>query len=398
MEPCRRPPVAVRFAVYCSKGLRLAVMKRTQLLLTSFTVVLALAMASAGFEQSKSAPAAPDKSGPITKEELIAMIKKAGPRQLSQGDIGLQVDKRGLAFKLNEGTIAELRKAGAQTILIDSIQHSAEEAAQPKGEPHPKLVVPHDDDQVGQLSPEETEKADAAALARLPLIEQARYHALSFNSELPNFIVNEKVTRYVRTPHAHDWSVEDTLEIELTYETRKGEHFKMLKLNGKPTEETYEHLSGATSVGDFSSTLVALFIPQSHAILKEVKHEQFRGRDTVVYDFNVMRSNSSLTVTEKTSNQSVVTAYSGSVWVDAKEKQVLRIECQSDQIPDWFPISLSESAVEYDWVNVGDEKYLLPVHAEVLLGQDKEKFYSRNVIEFVNYHKFEGDIKIEPGL
>ncbi|HUK91474.1 MAG TPA: hypothetical protein VLZ81_13810, partial [Blastocatellia bacterium] len=321
----------------------------------------------------------------------------AGPRQLSQGDIASMVAKRGLAFKLDDDALAELKKAGAQSILLDSIQRSAEDAARPNGEPRPKLVTPGSDGQVGQLSPEDAEKADLADLARLPMIEQARYHALSFTSELPNFVVNQKVTRYVRTPHANDWSVDDTLDIELTYQIRGGEQFKIMKLNGKPTDESYEHLGGATSVGEFSATLGALFRPQSHANFKEVRHEKFRGRDTVVYDYNVMRSNSELTVTEKISKQSIVTAYSGSVWVDAKEKQVLRIECQSDNIPDWFPVSLSESAVEYDWVDIGGDKYLLPIHAEVLLGQDKEKFYRRNVIEFVNYHKFEGDIKIAPG-
>ena len=361
-----------------------------------FLIVLTVSLAAAGF--GLNAPArAQDKPGPIAKDELIALIKKAGPRQLSQGDIASMVAKRGLAFKLDDDAVAELRKAGAQSILLDSIQRSAADAARPQGEPRPKLVTPGSDDQVGQLSPEDAEKADLADLARLPMIEQARYHALSFTSELPNFVVNQKVTRYVRTPHANDWSVDDTLDIELTYQIRGGEQFKIMKLNGKPTDESYEHLGGATSVGEFSATLGALFRPQSHANFKEVRHEKFRGRDTVVYDYNVMRSNSELTVTEKISKQSIVTAYSGSVWVDAKEKQVLRIECQSDNIPDWFPVSLSESAVEYDWVDIGGDKYLLPIHAEVLLGQDKEKFYRRNVIEFVNYHKFEGDIKIAPG-
>lgn len=370
--------------------------------MASSMVFVSLAMAGHGIANQRflnqgTTNQTPGKSGPVSKEELIAMIKKAGPRQLSQGDIASEAARRGLGFKLDEDTIAELKRAGAGSMLIDSLQHTAEDAEGPKG-PGPKLVTPPNDNQIGQLSPEEDGKLDAAELARLPVIEQARYHALSFMNELPDFIVNQKVTRYVRTPHSRDWSVDDTLEIELSYQTRRGEQFKMLKLNGKPTDETYEHLGGATSVGEFSATLVSLFHPKSHANFKEIRHEMFRNRDTIVYDYNVMRSNSSLTVTEKTSNQSIVTAYSGSIWVDAKEKQVLRIECQSDNIPDWFPVSLSESAVEYDWVNVGDEKYLLPVHAEVLLGEDKEKFYRRNVIEFVNYHKFEGDIKIEPGL
>ena len=59
-------------------------------------------------------------------------------------------------------------------------------------------------------------------------------------------------------------------------------------------------------------------------------------------------------------------------------------------------MSLSENAVEYDWITIGGERYLLPVRAEVLLGMDDQKVYTRNVIEFSGYRKFEARIKVDP--
>ena len=57
-------------------------------------------------------------------------------------------------------------------------------------------------------------------------------------------------------------------------------------------------------------------------------------------------------------------------------------------------MSLSENAVDYDWVTIGEQRYLLPVHAELLMGRDSTHVYTRNVIEFRNYHKFEGKLKV----
>ncbi|HEY6332354.1 MAG TPA: hypothetical protein VI756_23720, partial [Blastocatellia bacterium] len=124
-------------------------MKRITHLCALFLLLFTLSLGAAGFSQTNPAASGQQKTAPITKEELIAMIKKAGPRQLSQGDIALQVDKRGLAFKLDDQAIAELKAAGAQSLLIDSIKHSTEDAAAPKEAPHPKLEVPGSDDAVG---------------------------------------------------------------------------------------------------------------------------------------------------------------------------------------------------------------------------------------------------------
>ena len=123
-------------------------------------------------------------------------------------------------------------------------------------------------------------------------MEQARGHAAEFAEELPNFIVTQLVSRYVRTPENKDWQLEDKLEIELTYRTGKGEEFKLLRVNGKPTVQSYKDIGGSTSTGEFGSMLAALFSPDSKAEFKEIKRETFHGRPTVVYDFKIKKANS----------------------------------------------------------------------------------------------------------
>ena len=74
----------------------------------------------------------------------------------------------------------------------------------------------------------------------------------------------------------------------------------------------------------------------------------------------------------------------------------MRIESSQESMRPESLITLWEIAVDYDWVTIEDHKYLLPVHAEVLAGIDAQKSYGRNVIEFVNYHKWEGRLRIVP--
>jgi hypothetical protein len=344
---------------------------------------------------------AQDNAKPFSKEEILQMLRPASGKRVEQGDLAGEIEARGIAFPADEKTLEDFRKAGARSFVIDAIKQAAMDGKRPK------LQLPPTGENAQPVSPPATPTAEAVLqkeeeqgepakedLARLPLIEQARYHAMKFLDELPNFIVTQFVTRSVQTPEQKDWQKSDKLEIELTYQTKKGEKFKLLKINDKPTSMSYEGLGGATSTGEFGTMLAALFSRASQATFKETRKETFKGRPTVLFEFAVKKANSSNTITDKTSGRSVTTAYSGTIWVDVETARVLRIEQSSEDIQRGFPITLAESAVEYEWMKVGEQRYLLPVFAEVLLGSDINRTYSRNVIELKNYKVFETGIKM----
>jgi hypothetical protein len=77
---------------------------------------------------------------------------------------------------------------------------------------------------------------------------------------------------------------------------------------------------------------------------------------------------------------------------------VLRIEIQAQAMPADFPLDQVESAVDYDFVQIGDSKFLLPTHSEALsCARATGRTISgctRNVIEFRNYRKFGSDTSI----
>lgn len=330
---------------------------------------------------------------PVTREEILQLLSQKNERRFAQGDIAAEVSERGIAFPVDEATMEEFRRAGARAILLDAITRAGQKPSE--REDRPRLRTQGD-----QLPPtaaeEPTPEARAEALARLPFLEQARYHAMMYAEDLPDFRVTQFVTRYARGPASKDWELQDKLEVALSFHSKQGEKFQLLKLNGAATKMSYEQLGGSTSTGEFGSVMQSLFSPDSKADFKEVRSEVFNGRKTVLYDFSVKKANSSSQLTDKSSGRSVVSGYSGSCWIDVETKRVLRVELAHENIQPGFPITMAESAIDYDFVTIAEEKYVLPVRAEMLLGRDREREYTRNVIEFRDYRKFDSDVKLVP--
>lgn len=337
-----------------------------------------------------------DAPQPLSRQELVAMLKQTDAGRMSQAEIATEIERRGINFTTDDKTLAEFQKLGAKSFLLDVIRRAPKGPVAPR--PEVATVVnadPADPNNPNPVFDEEARKrAEAELFARLPLLEQAKRHALEYERELPDFITTQVVKRYMQTPDHKDWKLVDTLEIELTYSSQKGEQFKVLKVDGKPTKLTYEEVGGSTSSGEFGSLLAALFLPQTRTQFREVKKEVFNGKQTVVYDFTVKKVNSTSRIGDRNSGKTIIAGYSGSIWIDTDTKRVLRIESANEGMPADFPITLSENAVEYEWVKIEGEPYLLPVRAELILGRDSERFYTRNVIEFRNYKKFEAAIKI----
>src|SRR5438552_3712414 len=112
---------------------------------------------------------------------------------------------------------------------------------------------------------------------QLPIIEQARRYALNYTQELPNFVVNQQVKRLTRDPYSGKWSLRDTLDIEVTYEARTGENYRLQAIDGRPTRKSYDEVGGASSAGEFGTILVALFSPVSKARFKQGPTEKIDG-------------------------------------------------------------------------------------------------------------------------
>jgi hypothetical protein len=300
----------------------------------------------------------------------------------------------------------EVRTGPPPTILVRPDQNRSD------GDEPPKLKRGKPAEYANNKRPREDDAADAPAEAREPVvrepvrrepppppanprllfIEKAREVAGSFVEGLPNYVCQENTTRYASETRVPSWNVIDLVSAEVVYENGK-ESYRNLTINGKPTKKPPEE-SGAWSTGEFGTILANLFSPGTDAKFKYAQDDTIAHLAASVYDFQVTRPRSSWRIWVP--GQYILPAYKGSVWIDKQSAHALRIEMQAKDIPEEFPRISVETAVDFEYISLGTpEKFLLPVHAEVLSCARGSNECDRNVIEFRNYHKFTGESTIK---
>jgi hypothetical protein len=292
----------------------------------------------------------------------------------------------------------EARTGPPPTILVRPDATDPDDSGPPKlkrGQPPARASAPIPSDDNVPTSRASLSRNNPPAPRGNPhmaLIEQAREAAASFLEGLPNYVCQEQTTRYVSETRTPSWNVVDVVSAEVVYDDHQ-ESYRNLQINGKPTKKAPED-SGAWSTGEFGTILGNLFAPQSATEFKYVQEDTVAHRSTSLFDFKVQRVRANWKIWVP--GQYIVPEYKGSVWIDNKTAQVLRIEMQAKQIPEAFPEISVETAVDYDTINLGAaDKFLLPVHAEALSCWRNSNECQRNTIEFRNYHKFEGESVIK---
>ena len=222
------------------------------------------------------------------------------------------------------------------------------------------------------------------------LIERAREAAFEFSKKLPNFICEEVMSRFTQRGREKEMSL-DVVSADIIYDNAH-ETYRNVKVNDRPTDRGLQEIGGSWSTGEFASTLLELFHPDTHAQFRSSGASSISGFSAQVYDFTVQRENSHWIV--QSGSQTLTPAYGGSVWVDPKTARVLRIEMQARNIPSDFPMDTAESAVDYSYVTIGGTSFLLPVRAESLGCERGTSECRHNIINFRNYHEFKADIRI----
>ena len=224
-----------------------------------------------------------------------------------------------------------------------------------------------------------------------PIIEKTRENAYNLLESLPNYTAKQLTTRFQSTTVKTNWQAMDNISIDLVYQEGK-ERYTNVLLNGKPSKGKAEE-TGAWSTGEFGTTIRDLFSTSTQADFRPLRAtETIAGRTAVVYNFYVKQENSHWRIHAPAESYSP--AYRGTVWIDKETSRVLRIEMQSRNMPQEFPIDKVESTLDYEFVRLGTGKFLLPVKSESLSCFRGSSNCSRNVIEFRNYRKFGSESSI----
>jgi hypothetical protein len=217
------------------------------------------------------------------------------------------------------------------------------------------------------------------------VLDDAREHALNLERSLPDFVCIQ-TTRRFQSVKGRDWKPIDTIVERLTYFDHR-ERYKVLTMNGQPSNIAHEQLGGASSTGEFGSLMNEIFVPQTETEFEWQDSLVLRGRVTQVYAYRVRAFRSKYHIELPDRSLDLVAAYHGFVFIDGENHLVYRITLHFDGIPQTFPIQDMEISLDYDHTRIGDADYLVPFQFE--LSSRRGNCLIKNHVDFENYQKFQ---------
>lgn len=336
-------------------------------------MALFIAQPLAGFGQSTPTP--------LTSQEIVSLLYTLPRHPEKRDEIVEEIRKRGIGFPLTDGMRSLVAtKSGNDSLL----RRTLEEAERRRVNPEASAL------------PSSTEGDE--------LLGRTRNVTLAAAGAMPDFIVKQIIKRSVAYGSTTNWIPQDNLTVAVGYRANSGEEYRLLTVNGLPAAEDVKegkdyskYVKGATSSGvEYISALADIFKPESKAEFHMVDTDVIRDRRTIVFEYTVKREFSQLTLSVGNTGATAVVGSRGRMWIDRELDRVLRYEQIATEIPADFPITAASSLIDYDWININDHKYLLPIHSEILMTTTEPRFtlQSRNDVRFRGYQKFGAELKV----
>jgi hypothetical protein len=317
---------------------------------------------------------------PLTNRELVTLVYELPKHPERRDQVVEEIRKRGIGFPLTDGMRSLVAtKSGSDPLLRRTLEEAERRRVNPAASARPP---------------------DAEAEE---LLERTRMATLAAAAAMPDFIVKQLIKRSYAFGTTSNWLPQDTLTIAVGYRANAGEEYKVLAVNGMPLgrearqsrDYSKDVAPGATSSGvEYISAVADVFKPESKTVFKFADTDLVQGRRTLVFEYEIEQPLSNLNLRADTAAASVGSR--GRVWIDRETNRVLRFEQVATEIPPGFPITAASSLIDYDWVTIGESKYLLPTHSEILLTRTDRSMsrQSRNEIRFRGYQKFGAELKI----
>lgn len=315
----------------------------------------------------------------LSVEQLAAFIKSS--LQLKQDDrqVANFLGKCKMTESLDDRTIEELQGYGAGPRTLEAMRQ-LRDASRALPKPKPRLPEP---------KPSPIPPPSAGEQARI--LDEVREAALNYTKSLPDFICTQVTRRYYDPSGLEMWHAEDTLTARLTYFEQK-EDYKLILINSRMTDQSYHDVGGATSSGEFGSMLREIFEPRSQARFGWSRWATLRGKRVYVFSYRIAQPNSQWHISYER-RMDIIAGYRGEIFVERDTRMVLRIVAEAEDIPPSFPVQNTRTLLDYEYSNIGDRNYLLPLRAEVRMRSDK--LLTKNDVEFRLYRKFTAEALVK---
>jgi hypothetical protein len=223
------------------------------------------------------------------------------------------------------------------------------------------------------------------------VIESARDSALDYTATLPNFICTETMRRYKSDKRTEPQRLRDTLVLDLAF-SGKGERYKLLTIDGKPTAKPLEKAGGIKSRGEFGSMLEHIFDARSSGQFLWERWDDLRGRRVHVLFYRIDQAHSKfgMHLNGFLKDYRMTAAFHGWIFVEPETHRILRLTYEAEDIPAKWPIVHNRGTLDYGEFEINGKKHLLPQRVETRLDQ-RGGGQLRNEIEFSNYRKFSAE-------
>jgi len=316
---------------------------------------------------------------PLSQNEYVRMLYDLQKNPGKKDVLVEAVRKRGINFELTDGLRGLTTSKSRNDI---ELKRALEEAARRRENP------------IATKLPSEKEAAEVLA--------KAREATLAAVEEMPDFVVKQLIARSAAYAGTNNFRNLDRLVVAVSYRTSGQEEYKVLSRNGilennpKP-KQTYEEVGGTSSTGEFVTVLAKIFKPESETKFELVDTDTIRNRPALVFNYSIVRDKAQQRITASGYfDDTAITGMKGKVWIDRENFRVLRIESAATEIPEGFPVRAANRTVDYDWVTIANEKYLLPSLSDVRLTsrENRQMYETRNVIRFKEYQKYGSEVKI----
>lgn len=332
--------------------------------LTLFLIVAAVVN---GFAQVK----------PLTQAEYVKMLYDLQKNPAGIDELIQTLRTRGIDFAVTDGVRSlTTSKSRNNAELKRTLEQAGRRRADPQNSKLPS-------------------KAEAESF-----IAKAREKNLAAVDEMPDFVVKQLIQRSAAYAGTNNFRNLDRLIVGVSYRAEGKEEYRVLSINGvvqtnSQSKGSYEETGGTSSTGEFVTVLSKIFKPESETMFEIADEDVIRFRKTLAFYFSIERDKAQQLVVAN-GVDSTITGIKGKIWIDRENFRVLRIESVATDIPVAFPIRSASRTIDYDWVTINNERYLLPSLSDIRLTfrEDKQVFESRNLIRFKDYQKYGSEVKI----
>jgi hypothetical protein len=217
------------------------------------------------------------------------------------------------------------------------------------------------------------------------LLQQIKAHLSEHLAQLPNYTCRETINRTLRAPSS--WQHLDTVKLEVAFVgqeelfSRPGAH--------RFGEQSIEKIGSGGTIGNGAmGSLIDVIFSRNVAEFKYVGLCKKDGRKTFRYDLRVPIEKSQFRV--RHAGEEGTAGYAGSVWVDARTLDLVRVDFRVNRIPSHIGVRLIEESTHYRTRQIGKSEFDLPDHSELGATDDMGN-YSLNMVKLDRCREFVGE-------